>query len=148
MLEKLYNKIYELCNYEKRESQLFISQQIIKALQEEKLLLVEATTGSGKTLSYLLPCIIKALENNLKIVISTNTINLQDQIIYKELPLLEKILKQDLNYTLIKGRNNYICKRKLMENETLMQKYEISKDGDKSKVNPKIPNSLWEEIKI
>lgn len=147
MLEKLYNKIYEEFGYKKREEQIEISKQILKALEEKKPLLVEATTGSGKTLSYLLPCILKALENNLKIVISTNTINLQDQIIYKELPLLEKIFNEKINYSLIKGRNNYICKRKLMENFDKFEMFNISSDGDKAKITPKISNVLWEEVK-
>jgi ATP-dependent DNA helicase DinG len=101
-----------LSNYEARADQLRMAEAIDVLLKEgggEKsqtaILLVEAETGIGKTLAYLLPAIL----SGKKLVVSTATINLQDQILKKEIPLLTQLLGEDISVVCIKGRQNYLC---------------------------------------
>ena len=82
-----------------------------KSVNENKKLIVEAGTGTGKTLAYLIPAIRWAVENKKKVIIATNTINLQEQLLLKDIPLAKSIIKEDFSYALVKGRNNYVCKR-------------------------------------
>ena len=86
---------------------------IAGALDASEDLIVEAGTGVGKTLAYLAAGVIHALNNDRKIVISTKTINLQEQIIDKDLPLLQELLEFGFDSVLLKGRRNYICPRRL-----------------------------------
>ena len=67
-------------------------------MNNNRKLIVEAGTGTGKTIAYLLPTLLYALENNLKLIISTNTINLQEQLISKDIPLIEKIIEREFQY--------------------------------------------------
>ena len=76
-------------------------------------LVVEAGTGVGKSFSYLVPIARHVLENEKVAVISTNTISLQEQIIHKDIPFLEKALDMDFKAVLVKGRRNYLCLRRL-----------------------------------
>ncbi len=78
-------------------------QSITTALSEGHHLLVEAGTGTGKSMAYLIPAALFALQNNLRVVISTNTINLQDQLINKDIPDLSKALGIDLRAAVLKG---------------------------------------------
>ena len=75
--------------------------------------MVEAGTGTGKSLAYLIPAALWAIQNNTRVVISTNTINLQDQLINKDIPDLREALGVDLRATVLKGRANYLCPRRL-----------------------------------
>ena len=75
-----------------------MAKYIEKSVNENKKLLIEAGTGTGKTIGYLLPTLLYAIENNLKVIVSTNTINLQEQLINKDIPLLKKILGKDFSY--------------------------------------------------
>lgn len=106
-----------LSNYEYRPQQLNMAEDILKAFNNRRHLLVEAGTGTGKSMAYLLPSIYWAVKNNEKVVISTNTINLQGQLFHKDIPLLEKYLTptlpREFKTVLVKGRRNYICLRKL-----------------------------------
>ncbi len=83
------------------------------AFSEGHHLLVEAGTGTGKSFAYLIPSAIWALQNNSRVVISTNTINLQDQLIKKDIPDLCQALNIDLRFAVLKGRSNYLCPRRL-----------------------------------
>jgi ATP-dependent DNA helicase DinG len=87
------------------------------SFQRAKLLVVEAETGIGKTLAYLIPAIL----SGRKIVISTATLNLQDQILSKELPLVEKVLGIEVPALCIKGRQNYLCHYRWFQHRTSMQ---------------------------
>lgn len=82
---------------------------VARALEEERHLVVEAGTGVGKSLAYLVPSVMHALERKRKAVISTCTINLQEQLMYKDIPILQKILPVEFEATLWKGRQNYLC---------------------------------------
>lgn len=98
--------------FELRPGQLDMIEQVCRALNEDKHLLIEAGTGTGKSLAYLLPVIFFAKANRGKVVIATHTINLQEQLWEKDIPHLSAALREDVRAALLKGRNNYICLRK------------------------------------
>ena len=100
-------------NYETREEQIEMAKAVQKAVIDSETLVVEAGTGVGKSFSYLVPIARYALENDSVALISTNTINLQEQIIQKDIPFLEKALEKDFKAVLVKGRRNYLCLRRL-----------------------------------
>src|SRR3954466_9751788 len=98
-------------NYEFRRGQLQMAEAVEKALSEKRHLIVEAGTGTGKTLAYLLPVI----RSGKRVVISTGTKNLQEQLFFKDVPFLEQALGTKLRVTYMKGRNNYLCRQKLYD---------------------------------
>lgn len=98
-----------LPRYEAREQQIEMAEAVTQAFNDEEILVCEAGTGTGKSLAYLVPAILWAVRNDRRIVISTNTKTLQEQLFYKDLPLLEKVLGEPFRATLLKGRSNYIC---------------------------------------
>ncbi|HWL51028.1 MAG TPA: helicase C-terminal domain-containing protein [Chthoniobacteraceae bacterium] len=100
-------------NFEFRPQQQRMAGLVAKALSEEQHLVVEAGTGVGKSLAYLLPAVLYALEQKKKAIISTQTINLQEQLVYKDLPILQKLLPVEFEATLWKGRHHYLCWRRL-----------------------------------
>src|SRR5438093_5721356 len=101
--------------YEFRRGQLQMAQAVEQALGEKRHLIVEAGTGTGKTLAYLLPVI----RSGKRVIISTGTKNLQEQLFYKDIPFLEQALfpnaEGKLNVCYMKGRNNYLCRKKLYD---------------------------------
>ena len=101
--------------YEFRRGQLQMAQAVEQALAEKRHLIVEAGTGTGKTLAYLLPVI----RSSKRVIISTGTKNLQEQLFYKDVPFLEQALfpdgKSKLKLCYMKGRNNYLCRKKLYD---------------------------------
>lgn len=99
--------------YEYRKEQQEMACLISSALESSEDLIVEAGTGVGKSLAYLAPAVTYAVENDRKAVISTKTINLQEQIIEKDLPLLQDLLEIGFSAVLLKGRANYLCPRRL-----------------------------------
>jgi len=100
-------------NFEVRPQQLQMMDAIVAAFNNDSIAVIEAPTGVGKTMAYLLPALEWALKNKERIVVSTRTINLQEQIIGHDLPLLQRCLEQSFQACLVKGRNNYLCRRKL-----------------------------------
>src|ERR1700681_666192 len=106
-------------NYEFRRGQLQMAEAVEKALVERRHLIVEAGTGTGKTLASLLPVI----RSGKRVIISTGTKNLQEQLFFKDVPALERALfgdsngdnpeKKELSVCYMKGRNNYLCRKKL-----------------------------------
>ena len=100
-------------NFEYREEQQTMACAVAAALENETHLVVEAGTGVGKSLAYLVPSVLWALEQKKKAVISTCTINLQEQLVCKDLPVLQKVLQQEFSVVLWKGRGNYICPMRL-----------------------------------
>lgn len=100
-------------NFEYRPQQREMAVAIARALESGESLIVEAGTGVGKSLAYLIPAILYAVRNGKKAVISTHTINLQEQLFEKDLPMLEKILPVDFKYAMLKGRANYLCTHRL-----------------------------------
>ena len=101
----------EIKGFEYRQEQEEMAQYIQEAINEDKKIIVEAGTGTGKTLAYLIPAIKWAVVNKKKVIIATNTINLQEQLLLKDIPLAKSIIKDEFSYVLVKGRNNYVCKR-------------------------------------
>ena len=95
--------------YEHREGQIKMASAIVTALAEKKHLIVEAGTGTGKTLAYLTPAIAAALQNKTRIIISTGTKNLQEQLMEKDIPFLQKVLPKTFKAAYMKGRSNYAC---------------------------------------
>jgi ATP-dependent DNA helicase DinG len=100
-------------SYEYRPEQVEMLRAVTNALSTGQHLMVEAGTGVGKSFAYLVPAALFALQNNTRVVISTNTINLQDQLIKKDIPDLCAALGLDLRSAVLKGRSNYLCPRRL-----------------------------------
>lgn len=100
-------------DFEYRPQQQEMAVAIARALEADEALLVEAGTGVGKSLGYLLPAVRFALDHERKAVISTHTINLQEQLFNKDIPLLKEALKEDFPVALLKGRQNYLCHTRL-----------------------------------
>src|SRR6202043_2304733 len=98
--------------FEHRRGQYEMARSIEKAFKDKRHLIVEAGTGTGKTLAYLLPALRMARERQQRIIISTGTKNLQEQLFFKDVPFLESLLGP-LKVCYMKGRGNYLCKHKL-----------------------------------
>src|SRR5438105_11781588 len=101
--------------YEHRPQQLEMAAAVERAFAEGHHLLVEAGTGVGKSFAYLLPAIDYAVKNRKRIVISTHTISLQEQLIEKDIPLIRSVYPNEFTAVLIKGRGNYLCQRRLKQ---------------------------------
>lgn len=101
-------------DYEFRQEQVDMAIRVTEALNSSKHLVVEAGTGTGKSLAYLIPAILWAMANGVPVVVSTNTKNLQSQLMSKDLPLLTGLVAEGMKATVIKGRRNYLCLRKLL----------------------------------
>src|SRR5216684_6754848 len=86
---------------------------VARALEGERHLVIEAGTGIGKSIAYLVPAVLFALEQRKKAIVSTHTINLQEQLLYTDIPILKKILPVEFEAALMKGRQNYLCPRRL-----------------------------------
>src|ERR1041384_2700381 len=100
-------------NFEFRPEQQEMAARVAQALEEEQHLVVEAGTGVGKSLGYLVPSVLYALEQHKKAIVSTHTINLQEQLLHKDIPILKKVLPVEFEAALMKGRQNYLCPRRL-----------------------------------
>jgi ATP-dependent DNA helicase DinG len=100
-------------DYEHRPGQLEMAQAVEAAIEQKKTLLVEAGTGTGKTLAYLIPAIL----SGKRVVISTGTKNLQEQIFYKDIPFLQERLSNPLRVSYMKGRGNFACRQKIYDAE-------------------------------
>ncbi len=99
-------------NFESRPQQLEMLRSVANALSNSQHLMVEAGTGTGKSFAYLIPAVEWAVKNSMRVVISTNTITLQDQLIKKDIPDLANALGSEVHATVVKGRNNYLCPRR------------------------------------
>jgi ATP-dependent DNA helicase DinG len=154
---------HNLSGFELRPQQIEMMETIIKAYNENGIALIEAGTGTGKSIAYLLPAILFALRNKERTVISTNTINLQEQLLKKDLPTLLKAFNFDVKAVLVKGVGNYLCLRKLQE--ALEEKHtfadqeaeeleqieawsQVTKEGSKSDL-PSLPSyTTWERVNV
>ncbi len=148
--------------YEFRPQQIEMLRAICDSFNEGKIAVIEAGTGTGKTLAYLLPAITYAVSNKERVVVSTNTINLQEQLVNKDLPFLASVLETEFSAVLVKGRTNYACKRKLAEANAdldlfaeerdrselraILQWAKTTKDGSKSDLNFVPRSDVWERI--
>jgi ATP-dependent DNA helicase DinG len=102
-----------LNGFEERPEQLRMAFAVLEAFNRDRITLVEAGTGTGKSLAYLVPALLWALANEERVVVSTNTINLQEQLIRKDLPFLQRASGLEFRIELVKGRSNYLCRRRL-----------------------------------
>ncbi len=102
-------------NFQFRPQQQQMAMAVARALEQGEHLAVEAGTGVGKSLAYLIPAILFAVNRKKKAVVSTHTINLQEQLIHKDLPMLKKILPVEFKFSMLKGRGNYLCTRRLQK---------------------------------
>jgi len=100
-------------NFEYRQEQQQMAVAVARALEDGAHQVVEAGTGVGKSLAYLIPSVLFAVENKRKALISTHTINLQEQLIYKDIPIVQKLLPVEFEAALWKGRQNYLCSTRL-----------------------------------
>ena len=120
--------------YEHRPQQLEMAHAVASAFQDGNHLLVEAGTGVGKSFAYLLPAIDYAVKNKKRVVISTHTISLQEQLIEKDIPLIQSVYPDEFTAVLCKGRSNYLCQRRLEQTRS-RQSYLFD--------NQKQLDSLW-----
>jgi ATP-dependent DNA helicase DinG len=148
--------------YEKRESQLELMRLIIRAFNRDALAAAEAGTGVGKSFAYLLPALSYALANNERVLISTATITLQEQLYEKDIPLVRDALPggERIKAALVKGRGNYLCLRRLedtlreppLEEEeagalaALAAWAENTKTGNRSDLSFLPPEGLWSRV--
>lgn len=152
-----------LTGYEFRPQQLEMAEAIAGAFSSNEHLVVEAGTGVGKSFAYLLPAINLALDTHEPVVISTNTINLQEQLIYKDIPFLQQVLPQPFTAALAKGRGNYLSRRRLSsllaydralfdsraEVEDLARVVEWvdgTEDGSKADLEPQPMFEIWNKV--
>jgi ATP-dependent DNA helicase DinG len=153
-----------LDNYEDRREQLDMALAVAKGFGELKHVLAEAGTGVGKSFAYLVPSILEAVENRRRVVISTYTIALQEQLISKDIPFLRKILPMEFTAVLGKGRTNYICfrrlgmaiksKGKLFSDPAKLDMLEIiahwameTKDGSLQDIDFSINPEVWQKVR-
>ena len=142
--------------YEPRPMQLTMASAVARSMAEETRLVVEAGTGTGKTLAYLVPAVL----SGLKVVISTGTKTLQEQIFRKDLPLLLSQLEQDIPVACMKGLSNYLCRRRLDEFrrsqgqlipdprlQPILRWAEETQSGDRAELT-ELPDGgeLWREV--
>jgi ATP-dependent DNA helicase DinG len=120
--------------YEFRPQQLEMATAVGGAMRDGRHLLVEAGTGVGKSFAYLLPAIDYAVKHKKRVVISTHTISLQEQLIDKDIPLLQAVYPDEFTAVLVKGRANYLCQRRL---EQTRQRQNMLFDIDRQR------ESLW-----
>ena len=158
-----------LPGYEYREGQLLMAESVLESLRSNKPLAVQAGTGLGKTFAYLVPALLYAIEEGKKVVISTATLQLQTQLIKKDIPSIEEVLQDQLSFktALVKGRNNYLCIRKLTAFAQANLQTPLFRDpgdapiwtklldlfyedtlinGDKDEIPFRIPETLWTEV--
>jgi len=99
--------------YEYRPGQIEMARAVMRAFDEKRHLIVEAGTGTGKTLAYLVPAVAAALGGNGRVIVSTGTKHLQEQLMEKDIPFLQNVLPKPFAATYMKGRNNYLCLNRL-----------------------------------
>ncbi len=146
--------------YEERPTQIELSCSIARAFNEGKIGVFEAGTGTGKSYAYLLPAMLWALHNKDRVVISTGTINLQQQLIEKDIPAAESLIGSPVKTILMKGRQNYVCRRRLAEAladrdlfddevaelETIAEWVARSPDGSRSDLSFMPKEQVWSRI--
>jgi ATP-dependent DNA helicase DinG len=150
-----------LDTYELRQSQLDLMRLVIRGFNHDAIVAAEAGTGVGKSFAYLLPALSHVLLNNERIVISTATITLQEQLYEKDIPLVLSALGVDVKVVLMKGRANYLCLRRFEETAReqsflIDQEYEAlqaisawlntTRIGTRSDIAFPLPDTLWARV--
>lgn len=104
-------------DYEYRPGQIAMAEAVLRAFDEKRHLIVEAGTGTGKTLAYLVPAIAAAVSRGQRVIISTGTKNLQEQLMEKDIPFLQRVLPRKFTASYMKGRANYACLQRIKRAE-------------------------------
>ena len=157
----------------RRDGQHAMAQAVTKALESDRHLAVQAGTGTGKSLAYLVPAIRHAHNSGSTIIVSTATIALQRQLVERDLPrlvdALEPIMERKPTFAIMKGRNNYVCLNKVAQagfepDETLLEDEEVSwtgkhvkrvfewadetETGDRDDLSPGVPDLAWRQVSV
>jgi ATP-dependent DNA helicase DinG len=148
--------------FEYRPQQQAMATAVAKACHDRTHLIVEAGTGVGKSLAYLVPSVLHALEDNRKALVSTHTINLQEQLYHKDIPLVQRLVGTEFKAVLLKGRQNYLCPLRLQkamshggelfasrEQEEIKRIWEWSQrtsDGTLSDLDPAPEANVWLQV--
>jgi len=150
-----------LKNFEVRPGQQEMALHILDAYEKDQIALIEAGTGTGKSLAYLVPAVYWALKAHEKTVITTNTIALQEQLILKDIPFILKTMDVEIKATLVKGMGNYLCLRKLheLQGQPLLFSMEATKEmqgiehwaektreGSRSDLSFPVSPATWEKV--
>ena len=149
--------------YEDRKGQREMLRLVARRFNEGGVGLVEAGTGTGKSLAYLVPAASWALRNRERTIVSTNTINLQQQLVFKDLPLAQDVLGEPVKWALYKGRRNYVSIRRARlaaksagalfadgesaDLDAVMKWIEKTRDGSKSDLSAKPTPEVWNEVR-
>lgn len=151
----------KLPGYEDRPEQLRMAFAVADAFNQGRLAVIEAGTGTGKSLAYLVPALLWALNNGERVVVSTNTINLQEQLVRKDLPFLQRATGLEFHAVLVKGRSNYLCLRRSEtagrepglfdrelhdELEQILEWSEQTEDGSREDLAVNPSPQVWEEV--
>lgn len=151
----------EIKGYEQRQGQISLAQSIGKAFNNSEILVAEAGTGIGKSFAYLIPSMLWSVKNKETVVISTATITLQEQLIRKDVPMVQNLLQSKARVELAKGRQNYLCWKRfeevLAENllylefgksdlDSLNTWVQNTVTGDKSELTISCNEQVWQKI--
>lgn len=150
-----------LDNYEYRPEQIQMANHVYQALHDETHSIIEAGTGVGKSLAYLLPLLHHTVEEKKLAIVATHTITLQEQLFQKDIPFLQKVLPYEFKAEVFKGRSNYLCLRRwnellqgrsnqlgLVDNLEILHRWvNETTTGDVSEAPFTIPWDLWSEIR-
>lgn len=147
--------------YESRPSQADMAERVAAALWSGQVAAIEAGTGTGKSLAYVIPAALWSRETGQRVVISTHTINLQEQLIHNDIPLARQTIGGTIKAMLVKGRSNYLCWRRIQETQHGMGRFareeraalqEILratprvKYGDRSEFSMPITDAIWSSV--
>ena len=164
-IDRVFNERGKLAEchgaFEKRDQQLQMAREVTRSFNQGEHLMIEAGTGTGKSIAYLAPAALWALSNGQRVTVSTQTINLQDQLLKNDMPLVRAIAGDQLRAALMKGRGNYLCPRRLatmrrrkpanVEELRTMAKIlvwlEYSSSGDRGEINLRKGEwSVWKRL--
>jgi len=151
-----------LPGYESRREQLRMLEAVVECFNDGEVLSVEAGTGTGKSFAYLIPAILWSRRNGERVVVSTHTINLQEQLVFKDIPALTGVAGLECEAVLVKGRGNYLCKRKAAQVEAqgaalveddlagemraLLDWARQTRDGSRSDLPFAPRDEVWEQV--
>ncbi len=147
-------------DFESRPSQVEMLEAVAESFNENRICIAEAGTGVGKSFAYLIPAMAWAIENEERVLVSTATINLQQQLIENDIPTVQRMFPEKVKTVLVKGRGNYLCLNRLeeaLEEDSLFQEEDsplkqiaewakTTRDGSRSDLSFFPENSLWSRI--
>ena len=150
-------------DYEERSGQIEMSKSVARALNDGDVAALEAGTGVGKSYAYLVPAILWAVKNRGRVVVSTATIPLGEQLVHRDLPALKRVLGIDFRYALIQGRGNYACRRKTEQVESepeifaedeerervvtdVIERLQQAKHGTRQEMPGEVPDEVWSDF--